>query len=311
MTKVLIISTNAIGDTYLSMSAIPYLEKYHHNVEISFLITENSRFLFEYNNVQNILVIKKNISEIFKTLININKKNIDYVFSFFPGIVNSFFLKFANAPNKGGYVNYIRRGQWHNKNQKGFIFYNNSRKNVCWLKNENYILRIGKILNQFRFSPKKIEKYKFNINVKIKDNKRLLLHLFSSDSERSLSFEQVKSIINFFSKKHFDKITIVGDEKILFFRDKLPKKVDFIVRPSVKKLVELIVNSLFISVDSFPLHVADAYNSNFIGLFSNTNPQSVLLNSEKSILFNEEELPNVSRNDFEKKIIQYLNRNNT
>ncbi len=293
MNKILIISTNAIGDTYLSMSAISSIKAKFPNVEIYFLVAQNSKFLFEYTEVKFVFTIRKQIWGLITLAWKLRKIEFDYIFSFFPGIVNTFFLKLLKANNKGGYQNFIKRNHWHDKNLTGYIENFGMKKKVIWEKENNYLHLILNILNSFFPSINIIEKYQYPNNVEGNTyNDNIVIHPFSKDKTRSLSNKQIFELIDFLRRDlDFDEIIFIGDEKIQRIKyTGVQKKI----KPNIKELINLVHCKLFISVDSFPLHIADAYNTNFVGLFSNTLPESVLTHSEKSIKFSADDLSKIS-----------------
>ena len=305
MKKILIISTNAIGDTYLSMSAIPYLKNAFSQVEISFVVQRNSEFLFADGSVENIYSIEKNEKEILSLLGRLRKIRYDFIFSFFPGIVNSFFLKFLKAENKGGYLNFIKKNEWFDKNQYATIVKARKREKVLWKKETNFLYRIGNVLNSFDIADRsEVVKYKFDIEIKSEPCRNVVIHPFSRRVAKSLSVEQVRALVNYLQNRNMN-CTIVGDEKLVELKEEF-SEVEFLIKPSVTSLLEKIVGCKFITVDSFPLHVADAYNSDFFGLFSNTNPQAVLTNFEKAVRFNTESLNAVSSDELLSSVKNFL-----
>ncbi len=307
MKKILIISTNAIGDTYLSMSAIPYLKNAFSQVEISFVVQRNSEFLFADGSVENIYSIEKNEKEILLSLLGrLRKIRYDFIFSFFPGIVNSFFLKFLKAENKGGYLNFIKKNEWFDKNQYATIVKAHKREKVLWKKETNFLYRIGNVLNSFDIADRsEVVKYKFDIEIKSEPCRNVVIHPFSRRVAKSLSVEQVRALVNYLQNRNMN-CTIVGDEKLVELKEEF-SEVEFLIKPSVSFLLEKIINCKLISVDSFPLHIADAYNTRFIGLFSNTFPKSVLQHFNKSINFNITDLSAVNPENIIDRINHFIN----
>ncbi len=307
MKKILIISTNAIGDTYLSMSVIPALKEKIKEVQIDFIIEEHSLFLFKNEKLGNIYLVNRNLNESFGKLRNIRKIKYDYVFSFFPGVLNTFFFFGVRAKYKGGFPNIIRRTEWANRNQRGIVFDNRKIKFVNWSKDKNFLNRIIIILNNFNFGLSNLQKYNLDGGeISGTVNNTIVLHPFSRYDNKSLSLKQIEAIIDFFIQNGDVNFIIVGDEKILKI-DKMPgKKVEIKVKPPIDDLINLVHCKLFISVDSFPLHIADAYNTNFLGIFSTTEPRSVLINFNKAIVFNAKALSEIPAENIISKIEQYL-----
>jgi ADP-heptose:LPS heptosyltransferase len=94
-----------------------------------------------------------------------------------------------------------------------------------------------------------------------------------------------------------NKIIVIGSQKdmksLLWLHDIYPK-VEINLSPPFHELVSIISTcSMFIGVDSYPLHIADAYNTNFVGIFGPTNPHSVLVNDKKNIRFEVKSLQSI------------------
>lgn len=310
MKKILIISTNAIGDTYLSMSAIPILKEKIEKVQIDFIIEEHSLFLFNNEKLGHIYLVNRDFSEVLRKLRIIRKIKYDYVFSFFPGVVNTFFFFGVRAKFKGGFPNIIRRTEWANRNQRGIVCYDRKIKIFKWRKEENYLDRIKIVLNNFNLKLNKLQKYNLGYR-EISEIFRntIILHPFSRYVDRSLSLKQIDAIIDYFIQNGDVNFIIIGDEKIQKINEMPKKKIEIKVKPPINELINLVHCKLFISVDSFPLHIADAYNTNFVGLFSNTNSRSVLINSEKAINFKNVAISEIPSEKIISELNSFLNKN--
>ena len=307
MIKVLIISTNAIGDTYLSMSAIPVLKEKMREVQIDFIIEEHSLFLFKNEGSGNIYLVNRDLNKIIRELRKIRKIKYDYVFSFFPGVVNTFFFFGVRSKNRGGFPNIIRRAEWANKNQRGVVFDNRKIKIVNWKKEENYLGRIKIIFNNFNFGLSNLQKYYLeDREISKVYNDTIILHPFSRYTDRSLSLKQIDRIIDYLIQNGETNFIIVGDEKIQKINEMPGKIFEIKIKPPIDELINLVHCKLFISVDSFPLHIADAYNTNFLGIFSTTRPNSVLLNFNKAIVLEAKALSEISAENIISEIDQYL-----
>jgi len=74
--------------------------------------------------------------------------------------------------------------------------------------------------------------------------------------------------------------------------------------PDLKLLIELMLKcKVFIGVDSFPIHLADAYEIKTIGIFESTNPDSVLQNRENKYILKKDAFEKIELKD----IIDVLN----
>lgn len=291
MVKVLIISCNAIGDTYLSASALEALRNFAPSLEFHFIVQRNSNFLLKHLHIDKIYFIdSKSITNIFNLIKRIRNDKYSIVFTFFPGLVNTLFFYSVKSEIKAGFPNFIKRNQWYNISQKS-VTKGISNKGFTWQPEMNYLVRISKLLELTGIDPKYVKKPIYD-NLKLSVNHTIdgiTVHYKATDSNRSISNDDVIKLIGELFDNGINKITLIGIERdfnnqIIQFCKKT--NVEIIVNPSLQKLLDLILDiKLFVGVDSFPLHIADAYNTNFLGIFGPTFPSSVLVNSNKSIRF--------------------------
>ena len=291
MEKILIISCNALGDTYLSAGALEALRGFAPSIEIHFIAQRNSIFFLQKLPIDKIfLLVSKKIIDIFKLINSIRKNKYDIVFTFFPGLVNSIFFYFTKSQIRIGFPNFIRRNQWYNISQK-VIIKGISNQEFEWQPEMNYMLRISKLLELAGIDKKYVAKPIFN-NIKPLGNhfsEGITIHYKATDNERSISNDDLIKFCTALLNKGIERITLVGteldfDSHIIQFCEK--NNVNIIMNPSLQELLNLILEvKVFIGVDSFPLHIADAYNTNFLGIFGPTFPSSVLVNPSKSIKF--------------------------
>lgn len=287
--KVLIISTNAIGDAYLSMSAINPLEKEYGNINFTFVFPKNARELnFNKDTAYKILYTSKSIFNTILMIVILLFRKFDFAFSFFPGRYNTLLLKLCNTKNKAGYYNYKKVDRWDNKSWLPTVLVENKvLKGVEWNDSKNYFELIANVLQYF-VTDATIKKYKpYPLENKSNRGDRIIVHGKSRTSHRSFTISQLELIINFLNDSGNKKILILGtqmDNKRIegYLND---KRVTYLSDLDLEELIEELAGSYLIAIDSFPLHVADAYNTNFIGLFVCTKPQAVLVNSHKSYNF--------------------------
>lgn len=306
MKKVLIISTNAIGDAYLSMSAISPLEKEYGNVDFTFVFPKSTRKLdFSKDTDYKILYASKSIANFVLIIAKLFFQKFDFAFSFFPGRYNTFLLKLCSSQNKAGYYNYKKIERWDDKILSPTICRHGEIELAPkWNDSENYLELINNILRYF-VTESIIKKYKpFFVEKVSSKSDTVIIHGLSRISEKSLTTSQFKIIINFLSASGIEKICILGTEKDNErIKNKLScKNVSYLSNLSLEKLVVILNRSFLIGIDSFPLHVADAYNTRFIGLFSCTKTTAVLTNVNKSINFNNDSFSKVSSQEFEEKL---------
>lgn len=307
--KTLIISTNAIGDTYISATAISCLINHYGNIKIHLLSAYKSNLLFHEIKTHKVIYITKNYT-LLKSLIEIRKTEYDLVFSFFPGIVNSFFLLFSKAKIKAGFINLIRKVDWYNKTQKIFL-HGISKKNKYWYPEMNYVDRVKMVLNTVGISTEYYNKNVFaNVILPFNDKvNKIVVHFRSLRKERSLNVNLLRELCESLRNKYYEEIILIGAEKDfdVTIRE-LALNNSYIIKADldIKSLASLIYNArMFVGIDSFPLHIADSFNKNFVGLFSQTNPKSVLQNYSKSIKFDSDYFDSVDEQEFIIKINEY------
>lgn len=291
--KYLIISTNAMGDTYLSASAINVIKVDDKDAEIDFISTFKCKPILDVLNLNNIYIVEKKFFSLLKTIFLVRKIKYDYVFNFFPGLVNTFLFMLAKSKKRSGYINLIRRKDWYSRKQK-LVAKGTKQKKLIWLPNDNYLDRVKLALSVF-FNSSALSAFQKKImeisisNSKFSDS--IIIHPFSRSKERSLNYPVVKELVSYFQK--LNSVYVIGEKQDFLEMNEasIPAFADL----KFLELVEVILScKLFIAVDSFPIHIADAHNSNFIGIFGPTNPKAVLVNHEKAINFRVTSLDTVS-----------------
>ena len=187
-------------------------------------------------------------------------------------------------------------GDWYNKSQKVKVIGEKSVENI-WVANMTYLQRIEVVLNSVGIFGSIMYKFKYPKILSEKD-RNIILHPFSRSSERALTFSLIKQLISILSEKFNVDIYLLGTQNEFesrYVRLQENNKVKLAYVNKIEDLIQLIINSfLFIGVDSFPLHLADAYDTNFIGLFGPTDPKSVLVNYHNAITFSTLELNKLS-----------------
>ena len=275
--KILIISTNSLGDAYLSCSAISSLKKKFGDVRIDFVVNRDCEFFLKYAEINNIYYIdNKSLKSFYKLISRVNQIKYDYVFCFFPGKFNTLIYIFSNSIFKFGFINFRRLNEWHDISQLVCINYIKSEK-LKWTPDMNFLERIKLVLSAAGIEADNIMKYKFPIReLKFQKNNSVLFCFSSRIANKSLSPDTATKIINYFLENENGSIHIIDTEnKLLNFNSH--QKLIVYKALNLKDLLELVMRcNAFIGVDSFPIHIADAYGAKIIGLFAPTNPASVL-----------------------------------
>lgn len=313
MKKILIISTNAIGDAYLSMSAIELLENEYGNVDFTFVFPKSARELnISKDTNYKILYASKSIANFVLIIAKLFYHKYDFTFSFFPGRYNTFLLKLCRSKNKGGYFNYKKIERWDNQILIPTIYRQGEFEAAAkWSYSKNYLELIGNILRCF-VPEVTVKKCKPFISDKVIYNSdTIIIHGISRNSDRSFTIAQFNTIVKFLDELSIKNIYILGSKKD---NERIKENlnysnVSYLSDLSLEKLVMQLSTSFLIATDSFPLHIADAYNTNFIGLFTSTKPDAVLTNVKKSIILKKDSFSEISVQEFEEelnKIKQYF-----
>ena len=299
MNTVIIISTNAIGDTFLSFSAIEFIKKQLKDYRIDFVVDENSYQMFKsIPGVSKFYIIKKDLKTIWKIVSKLRSEQYKFSFNFFPGRINSFINYFSGAQKKAGYIELKKNINWHIKKQM-VVVNGKKMKKYCWHPNMEYLARISLVLQSIGISTTGLKKIR-PINKELLQKstaKQIVIHPFSRFPERSFSKKTLILLVNFLTHNDYKTEIICSslDLKYNFLKLLQSTNVKISNDQDLKYLTDHIYSAqLFIAVDSFPLHIADAHNSSFLGIFGPTYCNSVLTNREKGVQLKTSSLQNVS-----------------
>lgn len=264
--KILYISTNAIGDTYLAISGAEYANSNIFNKSNYDFITLNElNFLFldELNTGTIFYIEKKNILSLLKYILKIRKQKYEYAINIFPGVFNSLLLVLSNAKVKIGYVNYVKNRDWFDKAQKLFVK-GRRDKGKIWRPGQNYLDRINLIFASLTQNNHNVKKYVYNtVELKFR-GADVIFHFVSRGDSRNLPTELSKTILRRVYEVFNLKMAIIDTDGTY---SSFYKEFYILSGNNFQKVIDYISSSkIFIGVDSFPLHLADAYNKKIIGL---------------------------------------------
>jgi ADP-heptose:LPS heptosyltransferase len=315
---ILIISTNALGDTYLSAAAIaPLRAKYSGGCKIHLLVlnnTMNSHLLAEGFDVDVIRYLdSKSLMSVLKCYVKLCKVRYDYVFCFFPGRVNTFFLMMTRAKVKIGYPNLKKVVHWYRGSQKVYSSIDNGREDV-WQPNMTYMERIGICLSAANISYGALCKPKLR-NIQISGqilHTFVLVHLSSTTADRTLNFNAQCALVSFLFDEFNCRMVVLGWKNEVsslqqhFIQNEM---IHFVQDANLQLLTEHIVMAKeFIAIDSFPLHIADAYKTRYIGIFGPTKPNVVFESCSRSVSFSCDDLSAVEATSIINGIATFLTR---
>jgi len=292
MKRCLIISVNALGDTYLSLSALPALK----DMDVDLITTSGFESYVKYFNLNKVFLLKeKSFWGVIDAGTDILDIQYDYVFSFFPGRINSFFFNISKSQIKCGYVNYFKMPEWHNKNSK-LTLRGIEKQNYIWSPDDNFLDRIYYSLHYAGLHPPELVKIPFqNFQPEHLNEKFIVCNFSSRIDSKSMAGYAAQNIIEILTDVYRGKIFVLTGEDSYFQES---RKVSLIrYTDTINLLNHIIGTEVFIGVDSFPLHIADAYNKKIIGLFSDTNPNSVFQNPADKVGLKNPEINHIKPED--------------
>ncbi|MGA7160098.1 MAG: glycosyltransferase family 9 protein [Bacteroidota bacterium] len=300
--KILIVSTNAIGDTYLSAAAIAPLRKHFGDkCEIHLLAladTENATMLADALDVDVVWRLSsKSLTKIFECYLKLIRIQFDHVFSFFPGRVNTFFLMLIRSRVRTGFPNIAKVTEWYNLQQKVYCSFKN-KGNFVWRDGMAYLERVGLCFTaggiHFADLSKPILRLPANGPPPLLPF--TIVHFTSRRKDRALNPNAQSAVLSYLCSHADDLIVVLGwkgETELLKERFRSNTRVTFLEDALLPALVHYIVSArLFIAVDSFPLHVADAYGTNYIGIFGPTHPEA-FQSCLKSLVFHCNDLSSI------------------
>jgi ADP-heptose:LPS heptosyltransferase len=283
MIKVLIISANAMGDTYLSCSAIEPLKRCFKEVSFDIITIKDSEMFMPFTDVNNVYYLdRRGASELFKARSFLSSREYDYVFSFFPGRMNTFLVKQSGSVNKYFYKNLLKVEDWYKTSQN--VHHNTENLDIVWEPDMNYLDRIKIIIDTVTGTDNVIRKPLLNVPPMGSDPefRDVTINFSSREKNRSLYTELVEELSEYLYRVYSLKVTVLD-----FYGDLVNSKVELNFPENYKfpAIYNEIVNSkLFITVDSFLLHPADASGVNMLSVFGPTNPVSVLSKENKNYI---------------------------
>lgn len=313
MKRVLFISTNAIGDTYIVCSAFAPLKELYPDIKIDMVALSSSAFFLEKIGFNKLFLLKKkSYPEVVKQLRQVRRIKYDLVLNFFPGQVNSFFFQFSSSRQKAGFRNIIKQIDWHNADDTVITIPSKPGKEYVWKKTDNFLKRIILPLKAAGIQISSLSKPFFNI-AESNSECDIVMHLFSSDKRKSFSYEQIAGILKSLSKETQKKICLIGNnDEIVKVKecikiDEQMKNIMFLESPEIERTVAMMKGALlFIGVDSFPLHIADAHSIKTLAIFTQTDENSVLQNMHNKFILRIDEMNKFETNNF----ISFINKNN-
>lgn len=306
----MLISTNAIGDTYIACSAFLPLKELYPDSKIDIVALESSQFFLKKIGFDKLFLLKeKSYSEVVKYLRKVRKNKYDLVFNFFPGQVNSFFFQFSSAGNKAGFRNLKKIKDWHDEDDSVVTIPSKSDSKFVWKKTDNFLKRIQLTLKAAGVEISELKKPFFETRSTFEKKYDIILHPFSSDERKSIPHQKILEILTELSEKLLKKICLIGsaDEIKSFKSFDSNLKITSIEFPEIEETISIMRNAyLFIGVDSFPLHIADAHSIKTLGVFTCTDENSVLQNMENKFIFRIKDMGKFKSSD----LIDFMSKNN-
>ena len=273
--NILLVSANAMGDTYLTCSAIETLKSIYPESRFGLITLKECGAFTDYLGLNEVYFIqKRGAAELFRVRNFIASHFYDLAFSFFPGRMNSLLVMQANAENRYFFKSLSRIEDWYRSEQ--YVYDNSGKTSTVWNPGMNYLDRVKIIVELAAGTGAEVRKPLFSFPVSKPGSNRdeVIINFDSREESRRMEKKFVLELSEYISRTFGKKVTIIDFNKR--FGNKtaglnFPENYDF------AHIMNLIVSSaLFISVDSFLLHPADAYGAGLLGIFGPTNPRSVL-----------------------------------
>lgn len=290
--RILIASTNAVGDTFLSAAAVAPLRRLFPDARVDLVTNDASApvaALLPFDGV--IAVPFHGLRPLVTTLRRLRAQRYDLVLTFFPGKMNAALHHGTAAQRKLGFARLTNRGEWHarpaKRVAKGFDV-----SPAWWDPSMPFLALVAVALEPLGIRADEVRKPTFALPRKpepMSEPRTAVLHATSRAAEKSLTWATTVRVAELLLARGFDKVRILGvaDAERRRLADHA-RRADLSVEGllSIPDLVAAIVSSgLFVGVDSFPLHVADAYGVRLLGVFGPTSPQSCLDHPESGIRF--------------------------
>ncbi len=99
--KICIIRTDKMGDMILTLPIIQGLKELNKDYQIDVVCSSsNQKICDNFKTINNIFLLQNKFLEIFKTILNLRKKNYDYIFTFSPGILSILISVFSKSKIK-------------------------------------------------------------------------------------------------------------------------------------------------------------------------------------------------------------------
>ncbi|MDE3057770.1 MAG: glycosyltransferase family 9 protein [Bacteroidota bacterium] len=307
--KIVIVSLNALGDTYLSAAALAPLKKHFETAEFEFIVQKHSASLVSALGVEKFFCLeKKNIANILRLLFVVRRRRYEMAFSFFPGLLNTLFLLASCSPVKAGYLSFFRRRDWYDESQRVFV-HGVPREKLFWRPTMSYLERIEMVLRAFNLN-EKVQKPRVAVagSERRKVGNFAVVHLISKMCEKSFSADAIYKVCRYLARETSLKVFLIGrSEEFGDSLQGLNQFVEPVFDAPIHVLAQLITgSSIFIGVDSFPLHIADAMEMKVLGIFGPTNPVSALSHPHGSVRFMKQSLQDVTGEEVIDSIRPYL-----
>ncbi len=286
MTRIAIVSTNAIGDTYLSASAVAPLRRACGDCRIHFVTLPEASLMMPHIDADEVSYLaSRSAGGILSLLWRLRKETFQYVFQFFPGRANTLLFRGLRGMRKAGFTNLRAMPQWHDRAAavRGTGAVGKARR---WEPSMPVLERVAIALEHCGIPAGPLEKIRFShlpeLEIEAPD---VLIHPYSRVPEKSLSPEGLHAVSALLLARG-RRILLIGSASDPRETGIDPPRFARRDDPPLPEFVTLIRScAVFIGVDSFPLHVADAYRTDFTGLFAPTDPAVILQHGESGIRF--------------------------
>ena len=281
--NICILKLSSLGDICRALPSIITIKNYFPTKNITWVIDKKYVDLIKFTDINIELFVfdkEKTLKESFrmKNFFDKEKKNFDILLHMQPTLRANFISLFIKAPIKIGFSKPVaKEGHFLFINKKVKTTNNHPIKNYLQFCEKLKCLTNNDINKNFFNIPNKALEYAEN---KITKKTFLINASTFNDIRRNWSPKKFAAIIKYCYEKKNLKACLIGSNNKLSLE--IAKQITILSNNNVLNLVgktdlaqllALIKKSLFIiSVDSAPVHLADAIKTPVIGLYANTNP---------------------------------------
>jgi lipopolysaccharide heptosyltransferase II len=276
--RVLVVRLRSIGDTVLSTPSLIALRRFLPEAQIDILLEDwVSPVLEDFDAVNNVLSVSKDIKERFKLARKIRKTKYDVAFNLHGGTTAGFFVRASGAKYRVGYENYQYSFLYNRKLSSASDFWRQEKTHSA----EHQLALLGFVGVPVADKPKTrlsvSEKALDSIESKIQNlkSKIALLHPVAAFDTKQWSTENFARVAEFLGEKGFQIVAVATkkEREVLDNLEKLSKvpilTFNDLTLPEITALASRA--KIFVGNDSGIAHIASAVQTPSVIIFGSSN----------------------------------------